>query len=172
MLLKDIHNDYKIFVDIDGVLANFDKKMKTLFPDFSFAFIRKDKDAMSRMWKEILDYNKAGGRFWAELELLPDAKKLMRNVRHLDTEILTSTGGAPDAGPMKKEWISRNIDPNIKVNLVTASKKKAEYVKGKNYVLIDDQFESVKPWKAAGGIGILHSSTEKTLSELRERSII
>lgn len=159
---------YKIYVDMDGVLADFTKGIDKLMPgDYDHNKYQTDGKYRSKMWKAVKDYSKEGGRLWAELELMPDAKQLWNYVKKHNPEILTASGnpkfGAPE---QKKEWVPKKLG-NVKTNIVEHSSDKAQYATPDS-ILIDDQPKSIGPWIAAGGIGILHTSAANTIKELKK----
>ena len=43
----------------------------------------------------------------------------------------------------------------------------AKDIDGEPNVLIDDYIKNIKEWEAKGGIGILHTSVSKSMSELK-----
>ena len=54
-------------------------------------------------------------------------------------------------------------------NVLDSSSKK-NYAK-KDSILIDDRISNINDWNAAGGIGILHTSTATTLDKLSKYGI-
>ena len=47
------------------------------------------------------------------------------------------------------------------------AKFKAEY-SGKNRILIDDRADTIEAWRSNGGIGILHTSANDTIKQLKD----
>ena len=161
--------DYKIYVDLDGVLADFVKGVAQLLDGgYSEEKYESDPKYRSKMWKAVEDYAKEGGKLWLELDPMHDAKQLWNYVKDYGPEILSATGNPEyGAAPQKLEWVAQHVDPNVKVNLTRKSADKAEYA-APNYILIDDKEKSIGPWKAAGGIGILHTSAANTIQQLKK----
>jgi len=169
-LLKEDEDqsEYKIYCDMDGVLADFVKGMYKLIQNYDDTKYLQDPRYRNIMWQAVADYSKNGGKLWAELDLMPDAMVLWNYISKYDnTEILTASGdpkyGAPD---QKREWVKRYFN-GVKVNIVRKSSDKAQYA-APNHILIDDMSKSIDPWVAAGGIGILHRSAADTISKLKE----
>jgi len=78
MHLKDLKSeDYHIYVDLDGVLANLLKKMREVTGHELLDNNKHDQAA----WKEFHDQLRDGQPFFAELELLPDANQLWDYVK-------------------------------------------------------------------------------------------
>ena len=172
MLLKEVKKgpqDYKIYVDLDGVLADFVKGVaKLLDGGYSEKRYESDSKYRSKMWKAVKEYSKKGGKLWLELEPMSDAKKLWDYVKNYDPEILSATGNPEyGAGEQKHKWVAKHVDPKVKVNLTRTSAEKANHAK-ENYILIDDKSKSINPWKAAGGIGILHKNAANTIAQLKK----
>lgn len=68
--------------------------------------------------------------------------------------------------PMDKlTWVRRDMDSNIPVLLVDGGLAKTLAV-APGDILIDDLARNINAWRAAGGIGILHTSAKTTLVEL------
>ena len=168
MKLEQILGDkqqYKLFVDLDGVLASFDNGVKKLMPEF----IDGDPSQKGKMWKKIKEYQKQGGEFWFDLELTNDAVVLWDFVDQFEgTEILTAYGDPSfGAADQKIRWVKKYLGDDVKVNLVRTSKEKANYANS-NTILIDDRSKSIDPFVAAGGKGILHTSAADTIKKLQE----
>lgn len=159
----------KIYVDMDGVIADFVAGVTKLLDDpYDEKLYKTDSKYRSKMWKAVTKFSKEGGKLWLDLPMMADAKKLWSYVEKYNPEILSATG-RPDyeAETQKRAWIKKHIGANVKVNLVRQSKQKAEYAQSGD-VLIDDQPKSIDPWKAAGGKGILHTSADQTIAELKK----
>lgn len=170
MKLKNLvkTNSYVLFVDLDGVLADFVAGVSKLVPDYDEKKYQQDPKYRHKMWKAVADYTKEGGKLWAELDLMPDAMVLWDYVsKYPDTEILTATGDPEyGAAEQKREWVLKHLG-NVKVNIVRQSKEKARWAE-QNHILIDDMQKSIGPWEEAGGIGILHTSAANTINELKK----
>lgn len=169
MRLYELEQKYKIFVDLDGVLSDFTKGVERFF-DEPHDEDRYEADAKyrKRMWDAIREYSQNGGELWYELELMPDAMILWGYVKKHDPEILSATGDPKyGAGNQKLRWVKENVDPTVKVNLVRKAADKQQHA-DENHILIDDKAKAIDPWKAAGGIGILHTSAANTIQQLKK----
>lgn len=159
----------KIYFDMDGVLADFDRAAAGYcgLPSLLPGQVRTgEQDEL--MWAAI----KEVPHFYDRLEPMPGAVSMFRKVCGSfpgKVEILTGIPkpkrGMTTCGEDKIAWTRRFLSEDIKVNLVYREQKK-DYCKGPGYILIDDREETVKHWRSAGGTGILHVSPEKTLEEL------
>ena len=167
MRLKDLGDSPKIFVDIDGVLADFVAGVAKLIPDYDDKRYESDSKYRSMMWKAVEKFSKEGGELWYELPLMHDAKELWEYIRKYNPQILSATGRKSyGAGRQKRAWIKKHFG-NVKVNLTEKAREKAQHAK-KGYILIDDKLKAIDPWKAAGGIGIHHTSTANTIAQLKK----
>ncbi len=177
MLLEDLQPDeeeqgqpdYKIYVDLDGVLADFEDGISKLMGgNYDDDRYNSDPDYRSEMWRAVSKYSKEGGQLWSELPLMSDAKQLWGYVEKYNPEILTA-GGNPAYGAeaQKHRWVPWVLGSDAKVNVVRTSADKAQYATTDS-ILIDDQKKSIDPWVAAGGIGILHTSAANTIKQLQE----
>lgn len=172
MKLNEVTKKYTIWVDMDGVIADFSTgaaKIMGIKPsEFPSANRPKDREFDNRLWSAVRGHEKAGKVFWGELPKMPDMDKLWSYVEKYDPQILTAAGDKQTAARKeKKEWIEKHIGSHVKVNIVTHSPEKAEFA-DETAVLIDDRKKSIDPWVKAGGIGILHTSAEDTIKQLKK----
>ena len=165
----------KIYFDMDGVLADFERGVRELCrmgpAPQGPAWVPRCDDAM---WVEIQKVE----HFYDRLELVPGAKDLFDQLheRYGDrVEILTGIPkpkrNIPDAGDDKTKWIHRLLGKDIKVNIVLREQK-PEYCRSKDCILIDDFNENIDSWTACGGTGIQFVSAEETRKELEKMGII
>ena len=160
--------DYVVYVDMDGVIADFQGAMEDRF-GFNF----KTAPNRNKAWKAIQRYDqdnrdKSGGWFYS-LPKMDDADQLWDFVtsNFSRVEILTASGSTPrDAQGQKRAWIGDNFGYDVKVNIVTGGSEKAAFA-APNTVLIDDREKVLSPFIAAGGIGVLHTSAANTIRILK-----
>ena len=161
----------KVYLDMDGVLADFDRGVNEMCHMKAASQNEKPDPAYDdRMWEAIRKID----HFYGKLEIMPGAKEMFDQIytRYGDrTEILTGIPkphrGIDTAGEDKKEWMKRCLSGRVKVNIVFRREKKL-YCKGPGCILIDDREKTILEWREMGGTGILHVSPEKTLEELRK----
>ena len=165
----------KIYLDMDGVLADFDRGVRELCGMDPLPQTGKtDPHQDNLMWEEI----RKVGHFYDKLELMPGAKEMFGRIwdRYGDRcEILTGIPkekrGILTAGEDKKNWMKRMLSDRIKVNIVYREQK-PDYCKGKGSVLVDDLEKNIREWEEMGGTGVLHVSAENTLAELEKLGLL
>lgn len=167
MILKEIkglgNNEYVVSIDMDGVLADFDSKVKEIFGKSSSQITSQE------LWVGISRFDKEVEPFFENLPMIADARNLINFVDQTFVEwnILTASGYTPkNVEEQKRKWVAKVISPKVDVIVVRKSDEKAKYA-SPNSILIDDRMKSIGPWKEAGGIGILHSSASNTIKELQ-----
>ncbi len=156
-----MNKKYSIFVDMDGVLTDFIKGY--------YELTGKDITGEFHDSKEFWDpINDAGYNFWINLKWTKDGKKLWNYIKKYDPEILSSPSRQDDSRVAKHDWVKKEL-PGVHLILRSPSNKK-EFA-SPNSILIDDRESNIDQWKKAGGIGILHTSTEDTIKELKKLSL-
>jgi len=165
MKLFELKTDYKIFVDLDGVVADLDKHVLELTGK-TFPQLRKDDNDDG--FQNFVDSQRAeGNTIFDDLPLMPDAQELWNYIVKYKPSILTATGvPEAEAAAEKIRWVMENLSGYDKIYTVKKSILKAEYAQP-NHILIDDRVKSINPWREAGGIGIEHKSAADTISQLK-----
>ncbi len=152
---------YKFYCDMDGVLVDFIKGYYDLTgKDLTGAFHSGDA-----FWEPI---NKAGLDFWVNLDWTPDGKELWKYIEKYKPEILSAPSKNNDSRVGKHQWVKREL-PDVHL-LLRYRKDKKEFA-SPNSILIDDLDTNVDSWREAGGIAILHTSTENTIKELKKLNL-
>lgn len=154
---------YTLAFDSDGVIADFDKKAVEILGGKRIHEVPK-----GTLWSSIERYDREVEPFFESLELMDGAMRLVDfgrdNFKHVF--ILTASGYTPKNGAeQKKRWYARMF-PGMQVIVVPKSPDKAAYANSTT-ILVDDRAKSIDPWVAAGGIGILHTSVDDTIAQLR-----
>lgn len=151
---------YKLFVDLDGVLVDFDKGYLQLTGHFPTSY--EKIHGKEKFWGPI---EKMGAPFWFNLPWTKDGKDLWKYVKKYNPTILSAPSQDPQSTLGKKIWLKKHL-PNAKYILVPA-KDKQLYAKP-NHILIDDWDRNINQWKDSGGIPILHKSTTDTIKQLKK----
>ena len=168
LMIEDIAKAYNIFVDMDGVLTNFEGRFEQfagVTPDeyISQKSIQVGKDKAYQQFWDLVD-EQVGVRFWAGMPWMPEGEELYKYIKKYKPTILTSPSRNEASKIGKGVWIKRNMSGTpYKFGFKASGKAKHA---GPNKILIDDRTENINAWKAAGGIGILFKSTEQVKNEL------
>lgn len=138
-----------MFLDCDGVLADFDKAAIGIFGMAPRQFERRF--GLRAFWARLA----ATPDFFANLDLMPDAMELYRAVRSLSPTILTGLPRGDWAEAQKRRWAERHF-PRVPVITTTAALKHEHCHSGD--ALADDREKYRHLWEAAGGIFVHHTS--------------
>ena len=155
----------KIYVDLDGVLADFDGHFIQMFGNKT----REMGDDYT--WERINQYEKTGNCWFLDLPKMKDSDKLMNYLNSLSgvhIYILTATGHNFEEHSVQKIiWAKTNFRFKGKdIFVVKKSELKGEYADDES-ILIDDSDRSINAFTENGGIGILHTSVDDTISKLK-----
>ena len=150
--------DYKIYCDMDGVLADFESGYEKLTGIDLRGEFQKGED----FWDPI---SKAGVGFWAGLKWMPDGQKLWNYLKPYKPDLLSAPSREDSSRIGKHVWVKHKI-PGTKL-ILRYAKQKQELATPES-ILIDDRQVNIDQWEAAGGIGILHTSTANTIKQLQK----
>jgi hypothetical protein len=157
---------YKIYCDMDGVLADFDKRFKDLNPEKLSAAQYQTKYGIEKFWSFIDEENKV--KFWVGIPWIPDGKQLWDYIKDKQPTLLSAPSRKPASRLGKRLWVKNNI-PGTPLILAAADKK--QNYSGRNKILIDDRLDNIEQWVSQGGIGILHTSAQDTIQQLKKYEI-
>lgn len=164
MKLFELKKEYKIFVDLDGVMADLDKHVKTITGK-TFAQLRAEGHGFSKFVK---NERKQGHSVFDQLDPMPDAHVLWSYIEKHNPDILTATGyPEKEAKAEKIRWVHDNLGGFNNIYTTVSGADKHAYA-APNHILIDDRDKSILPWRAAGGIGIKHTSATDTIAQLKK----
>jgi len=153
---------YEIYCDLDSVLVDFERGYEELTgKNIKGNNVKGDKN----FWQPITD---KGVDFWKNLHWMPDGKQLWNYIKKYKPNILSAPSRDKSSKIGKQMWVEINI-PGFNL-ILTPANLKQEYA-SPNSVLIDDRADNIQRWKDAGGIGILHSSSEDTIKQLEKLGI-
>lgn len=150
--------DYKIYCDMDGVLADFESGYEELTGIDLKGEFKKGDD----FWDPI---KVAGVGFWAGLKWMPDGQKLWDYLKPFNPVLLSAPSREQSSRIGKHVWVKHKI-PGTKL-ILRYAKQKQELATPES-ILIDDRQVNIDQWEAAGGIGILHTSTANTIQQLQK----
>jgi 5'(3')-deoxyribonucleotidase len=149
-----------IYLDLDGVFADFDKKLKEL----NITPRHPDR------WKVIEQVD----NFFLHLHVIDRSKELFDTIyygTHDNVAILTAapqpTQKLKTAVEDKVHWVRKHLHRNVPVIVTNGWENKIKYHYDGD-ILIDDMQRNIDHWQSVGGRGICHVSgdNETTLSAL------
>lgn len=158
----------KIYLDMDGVLSDFEARYVELFGERPTDVQRRNKEFYD-YWETFVKGNNFATlpRYVGGVELL---HALHTEFKDVPVEILSSSGGQKyheEVAAQKRQWLrTHGIEYNALV--VPGGSKKAEYAKSPWDILIDDTYRNIKRFREAGGTGILHTNAFDTIQKLRK----
>lgn len=156
-----------IYLDLDGVLADFDLYCRALLGKSLNQFPDSESG-----WNALGEHKQT---IFRHLKPMQDAKDLVNGVTMLANDygyhvgVLTAIpkhGRVPHAKRHKKEWLYNNFPQLLDdFNIAPFAEDKQKHcVVGD--ILIDDSELNIPQWRNVGGVGILHTSAINSLVEL------
>jgi hypothetical protein len=150
-----------LFLDLDSVLVDFMRGVEQLGYG-TFKEIESTRGP-NFIWKIL---SREGESFWKNLEWMPDGKQLYKFCEPFHPTILSAPTRDHTSRTGKEIWVRQQLGPNVKLILERAKDKYKHAKPG--YILVDDMKPNIDGWINAGGIGILHTSAEDTISKLQK----
>src|SRR3990170_2269631 len=146
-----------LFLDADGVLADFDAAAKALLGMSPRAF--EEKYGKREFWRRLANAKD----FYATLPLMPDARLLFDAVRHLEPTILTGLPLGNWAAPQKVKWAAEHF-PGVPI-ITCMARDKHKHMKPGD-VLVDDRDNHRPAYEREGVVFVHHKSAEDSLRQL------
>jgi len=142
----------RIFVDMDGVLADFDSGYAKAFGKFG------GKDADDVDWSKV----RAISGFYSSLPPMPDFDVLWKAIVPYQPTILTGVPSeVPEAAENKREWATKYVGPHVDI-ITCKSREKCLHGKPGD-ILIDDWEKYKHLWISMGGVWITHVSATESV---------
>jgi len=157
-----ITNKYKIYVDMDGVLTDWEDQFKR----YSGGIPVNVYDNLYGKAKQYQLVNQNSPTYYANMHWMKDGKLLYNFIKEFpNVEILSH---APDKKAYigKMQWLKNNQVP-FKANLVPHREDKAKFANSDS-IIIDDREDVVNDFRKAGGKAILHKDSISTINQLKE----
>jgi 5'(3')-deoxyribonucleotidase len=147
----------RLFLDADGVLADFDRGARRLLGMRPKEFIAKH--GRGAFWKRLAK----APNFYGSLPEMPDAHLLFDAVKHLKPTILTGLPLGNWAAPQKVEWAAEHF-PGVPI-ITCMARDKHKHMHPDD-VLVDDREKHRPDYEAAGVVFVHHKNAEDSLSQL------
>ena len=150
----------QLFLDCDGVLADFDTAAERLF----HMGPRQAEAALGTQgfWSRLRNHKD----FYSHLPLMHDAMRLFDAVAQLDPIILTGCPMGGWAERQKVNWAARHF-PGVEI-ITCRSREKCQFLQNPGDILVDDFLKFRHLWEEAGGIFVHHQSAQQSLERLAE----
>jgi hypothetical protein len=143
----------QIYLDCDGVLADFDKGAEAILGLPPGAFEKRH----------------GAPDFFGSLPPMPDAMQLYDAVRAKNPIILTGMPRGNWAEPQKRRWAERHF-PGVPVITTMAALKHEHRHPGD--VLVDDRDKHRHLWEREGGVFIHHKDAASSIEALKRLGYI
>jgi len=157
-----MHKFTKIYLDLDGVIADFNKRYRELHNTSP-----SSDDARKRFGQRFGAFIQ--NKEFQTLDLMPDATELLSYLKTcgVPVEILSSTArpvSNAEISRQKEIWLGKH-NINYPANFVPGKQFKYKFA-DENSIIIDDTPSVIEDWNKAGGTGILHRDALTTISIL------
>lgn len=158
-----------IFVDMDGVVADFDTFASDLLGR-KIGWHESKFDLTKEEWAML----GAVDRLYYQLPLMPDATKLVAYVKSLSSRVnvqfLTAVPRRttmPSARDDKQAWVDKYF-PGMRMDIGPYSHDKQKWCRPGD-ILVDDRPSNIQEWADAGGIAIYHQGdVDATIKRINE----
>jgi len=164
--LREEESEYKVYLDMDGVIADFDQRFRDLSGMEPKEF--ESKYGKKAFWNLIDEEHKI--KFWVGIPTMPGASDLVNAVKDYNYELLTSPSAKKQSYLGKILWVRNHIGSVFpskpRINFKKAKEK--HLVKpqlAKTDILIDDREDTIGRWNAAGGTGIVYKNISQVLND-------
>ena len=148
----------KIFLDLDGVMADFEGHFLSQFG------IAHNSVSDKEMWKKI---DSLYHFFW-DLPLMDGAVDFFKSIEKYNPIILTSCPKTnyQAAAIQKKKWVKKYLSQEILVLPILGGRNKALFMHNEGDILIDDMEKNCVSWTEHEGYAIRHKDFDNTTKEL------
>lgn len=159
-------NMRSLFLDLDGVLADFDSGfVETFKVDHRNGMEKKE------MWKCIFGHDE----FFYNLKPMAGFSRLLAAAQYLYTTgkvqrvcVLTACPKTQfeHVADQKKRWIRSHISEDIMVIPTYQSETKPVYIQNAGDILVDDWSKNCEAWEAAGGAAVKYEDATQASADL------
>lgn len=144
-----------LYLDLDGVLADFDHGV--------LALTGRPPEALplKTMWAALA----RAPAFFETLEFMRDAQELWRFCAPYHPTILTGLPLGQWAPEQKRRWVARMLGAHVPV--ITCMSREKPRWSGPGHVLVDDRASAAEGWERKGGVFVHHRSAAESIAALR-----
>lgn len=147
----------RLFLDCDGVLADFDRGAEQLLGMSPKAY--EARHGRGAFWKRLAK----APDFYGSLPEMPDARRLFDAVEHLNPTILTGLPLGNWAAPQKVKWAAEHF-PGVPIVTCMARDKHKHMKPGD--VLVDDRENHRAAYENAGIVFVHHRNAQDSIRQL------
>ena len=147
----------RLFLDADGVLADFDASARKLLGMSPKEFIATH--GRPTFWQRLA----SAPNFYGTLPETADARRLFDAVKQLRPTILTGLPVGSWAAPQKVQWAAEHF-PGVPI-ITCLARDKAKHMKPGD-VLVDDREKHRAAYEAAGVVFVHHRNAQDSLRQL------
>lgn len=137
---------FRIFLDLDGVLTNFDAHAK-------------DKGKLDA--KGGLKYDDLDFEWWSTMPAFDGTREFYDECcKKAPTRFLTAPMLSEDCFGGKASWIRNFIPEKWRfplLDLIICPSSDKHFLARPEHILVDDRIKNIQEWEAAGGVGIHHT---------------
>lgn len=150
----------QLFVDMDGVLADFDAHHEAVFG------VRPCKIADNVDWQKV----RAVSGFYEAIPPMADLPELWAYISAHDPIVLTGVPSSVEEAPdNKRAWVRKHLGAHVEVRCCRSSDKCLNASPGD--VLIDDWTKYRAKWLGVGGRWITHRNAADTILALQDMGL-
>jgi hypothetical protein len=158
-------SDNTLYLDMDGVLADFDYSAEKLCGMTPRAF--EEKYGTEKFWATI----NSDPNFFLTLRPMADTMDLYNATKHLEPIILTGIPqGMDPSHNQKREWAKAMFGHQQRVICCQASKKSL-HIKTLGDTLVDDRQRYMRKWLDKGGYFVLHKNASDSIQKLKNLGV-
>jgi hypothetical protein len=147
----------RLFLDADGVLADFDEGFRSVTGMTPHQF--EARHGRRAFWREVAKAKD----FYGTLPEMPDARVLFDAVKHLKPTILTGLPLGNWAAPQKVRWAAEHF---AGVPIITCMARDKHKHMHPDDVLVDDRETHRAAYEAHGVVFVHHRNAEDSLRQL------
>ena len=163
----------KIYLDMDGVLADFFHEYAKLAGVKENPEGRSDYRKIPLHLREPIINQLVGTDFFGRLPKFPTSDSLVKLVLGYVSEYHICSSplreDMQNSADWKRRWNKKNLNPQPKTQVYTLTKEThAVNLDGSPNILIDDRGTNIVAWRAHGGIGIKYQADEDSLEKVKQ----
>ena len=148
----------RLFLDLDGVLADFDAGAERLLGMSAATF--EQRHGVKELWRRLA----SAPEFYARLPEMPDARVLFDAVEHLRPTILTGLPLGKWAAPQKLAWCEEHFP---RVPVITCMARDKHRFMDPGDVLVDDRERHRAEYEKHGVVFVHHKDARTSIAELK-----